>query len=108
MPWFNSTPLAASLAETGVEYRHFEALGGRRDGGLRGYADHMTGEEFGESLEGLLELACRRRTVVLCAEADWRHCHRRLLSDALARRGHEVVHVGPRGELEPHQPALEV
>jgi uncharacterized protein (DUF488 family) len=106
MPWFNSGALQASLAEAGIEYRHFEELGGRRPGGFAGYADYMASEEFGEGVEELLRLAGGRRTAVMCAEADWRRCHRRLLSDALVARGHEVVHIGRRGSLEPHQPVL--
>jgi uncharacterized protein (DUF488 family) len=106
MPWFNSAPLAASLAQAGVEYHHFEELGGRRAGGFAGYANYMASKEFEEGVERLLRLAALKRTALMCAEGDWRHCHRRLLSDALAARGHEIVHIGRRAELESHQPAL--
>jgi uncharacterized protein (DUF488 family) len=106
MPWFSSGRLGAALAEAGVEYRHFEELGGRREGGLQGYADYMAGEEFRAGVDGLLELAGRRRTAVMCAEADWRNCHRRYIADTLGARGHEVVHVAAGGELEPHQREL--
>ncbi len=108
MPWFGAGALEASLAGVGIEYHHFEELGGRRAGGFQGYAEYMTTLEFEQGLEKLLELAGRRRTAVMCAEASWLRCHRRLLSDALAPRGHEVVHVGARGQLEPHQPSLRV
>jgi uncharacterized protein (DUF488 family) len=115
MPWFNSGELEASLAGAGIEYRHFPDLGGRRDplpgspnagwrmGQFRGYADHMASAEFEAGLARLLELAGRRRTAVMCAEARWTSCHRRLLSDSLLARGHEVVHVGARGAAEPHR-----
>jgi uncharacterized protein (DUF488 family) len=94
---------------------HLPELGGRRDphdgslnggwrvGQFRGYADHMAGEEFASGLERLLALAAERRTAVMCAEAQWRRCHRRLLSDALLIHGWEVLHVGARGDLEPHR-----
>jgi uncharacterized protein (DUF488 family) len=108
MPWFNSGELGASLSAAGVEYRHLPELGGRRAGGLRGYADHMATPEFEAGLRELLELAGRRRTAMMCAEASWLRCHRRLISDALAARGHNVVHVWPGGRLEPHQARLEV
>jgi uncharacterized protein (DUF488 family) len=115
MPWFNEDSLRDSLAEAGVEYVHLPELGGRRhplpgspNGGWRagqfqGYADHMESEEFASGLARLLELADRRCTAVMCAEAQWWRCHRRLLSDVLVARGVTVVHVGPRGEREPHR-----
>jgi uncharacterized protein (DUF488 family) len=106
MPWFNSGELAASLPAAGIDYHHVVELGGRRAGGFQGYAEYMASKEFGEGVETLLELADRRRTAMMCAEADWRRCHRRLISDALAGGGHEVVHIGARGNIEAHQKAL--
>jgi uncharacterized protein (DUF488 family) len=39
----------------------------------------------------------------MCAEGDWRRCHRRLLADVLALRGAATVrHITPAGALEPH------
>jgi uncharacterized protein (DUF488 family) len=105
MPWFNSGRLEPALREAGLGYEHLEALGGRREGGLSGYADHMATPEFESGLERLLELAAGRRTAVMCAEHDWRNCHRRFIADALAARRHEVVHVTADGELVPH-PAM--
>jgi uncharacterized protein (DUF488 family) len=112
-PWFNSTELERSLAAAGIDYRHVEALGGRRDpepdsanggwrvGQFRGYADHMASQEFREAVDGLL--ADSRRTAVTCAEAQWWRCHRRLLSDALLARGVEVTHIDARGGSAPHE-----
>jgi uncharacterized protein (DUF488 family) len=106
MPWFNAGALDASLAAAGIEYHHLVDLGGRRARGFQGYAEYMASEEFGQGVEMLLELAARRRTAMMCAEADWRRCHRRLISDALAAGGQEVVHIGARGSIEAHQAAL--
>jgi uncharacterized protein (DUF488 family) len=115
MPWWGAGELAAALAEAEIEYVHLGELGGRRDpvpgsvnggwrvGQFQGYADHMATDEFAAGLERLLELASSRRTAVMCAEADWRRCHRRLLSDALVARGHRVLHIGPRGTVAPHE-----
>jgi uncharacterized protein (DUF488 family) len=72
-------------------------------GQFQGYADHMATDEFAAGVARLLELAGERRTAVMCAEADWRRCHRRLLSDALVARGVRVLHVGPRGDVQPHE-----
>jgi uncharacterized protein (DUF488 family) len=50
-----------------------------------------------------VELAEARRTAIMCAEGDWRRCHRRLISDALVERGWWVLHIRPDGTLEGHQ-----
>ena len=116
LPHFNSAPLAAALSERGIEYVHLPELGGRRpaardsrnDGwrvaGFRGYADHMAGPEFAAGLGRLLVLAAGRRTAVMCAEAQWWRCHRRLLADALVLGGRAVEHIGSDGRLTHHEP----
>lgn len=114
-PQFGAEALAASLAGAGVRYEAFgEALGGRRKGradsphtewrvaAFRAYADHVDTAEFRQGLERLEQLARDHRTAVMCAESDWRRCHRRLIADALAAEGWRVVHISPRGDLEPH------
>ena len=114
MPWFGSAPLGTGLGAGGIRYLHLPELGGRRDplpgspnggwrvGQFQGYADHMASDEFAAGLRELDAVARERRTAVMCAEAQWWRCHRRLLSDALLARGWEVLHVDARGRLEPH------
>jgi uncharacterized protein (DUF488 family) len=114
-PHFGASELERALAAAGVVYVHLPELGGRRQpaaespntgwsvGQFRGYADHMDSEEFRRALGRLVALAERSRVVVMCAEAQWRRCHRRLLSDALLVAGFEVLHLGPRGEAEAHE-----
>ena len=115
-PQFNSSRLSDSLKGAGVRYVQLGAqLGGRRDpapdstnlalpeGPFRGYADHMQGEVFADGIARLEELATERRTAVMCAEADWRSCHRRLISDALLNRGWRVLHIGPDGSISEHE-----
>jgi uncharacterized protein (DUF488 family) len=115
LPHFNAPELAQALGEGGIEYRHFPELGGRRDpargspnrgwrvGQFQGYADHMASAEFERGIERLLALAAELRTAIMCAEAQWWRCHRRLLSDALVVRGLEVVHLGARGAAGRHE-----
>jgi uncharacterized protein (DUF488 family) len=115
MPWFNEGSLGALLHGGGIAYRHLPELGGRRSpvagspnggwqvGQFQGYADHMESEEFAAGLQRLFTLATSRPTAVMCAEAPWWRCHRRLLSDALLARGWDVTHLGARGEREPHR-----
>jgi uncharacterized protein (DUF488 family) len=39
----------------------------------------------------------------MCAETPWWRCHRRLISELLTARGHEVVHLLRPGESQPHR-----
>jgi uncharacterized protein (DUF488 family) len=115
-PHFERTALAAILLEAGIEYRWLgEALGGRRKPApdspntaweseqFRGYADHMTRAEFAEGIASLEEAAREKRTAVMCAEAFWVRCHRRLIADAMLARGWRVLHLGSSGRLEEHE-----
>jgi uncharacterized protein (DUF488 family) len=115
-PHFERTALAAVLLEGGVGYRWLgESLGGRRrplpdspndaweSAQFRGYADHMASEEFASGLAELEDLARRQRVAVMCAEAWWVRCHRRLVADALTVRGWRVLHLAANGRLEEHE-----
>ena len=55
----------------------------------------MASEEFAAGLAELEELAREQRVAVMCAEAWWVRCHRRLIADALTARGWRVLHLGP-------------
>lgn len=115
MPHFASEPLAAALRDAGIEYVHVPELGGRRrsrgespNGGwrkdsFRAYADHMATEEFRDGLERVARLAHERRCALMCAEALWWRCHRRLVADALVARGWRVLHVNGPGPPDPHE-----
>jgi hypothetical protein len=105
-PQFNAGSLSTWLPAAGIGYVHVPELGGRRrpvpgsvNGGWResafqGYADHMSSEEVARGLARVIELALGDPTAIMCAEAVWWRCHRRLIADALTVRGWEVVHLG--------------
>jgi uncharacterized protein (DUF488 family) len=90
------------LPAAGIRYVHVPELGGRRrpqpgsvNGGWRdpafqGYADHMASEEFARGLARVIEIARSEPTAIMCAEAVWWRCHRRLIADALTLRGWEA------------------
>lgn len=114
-PHFAREALAASLPSAGIEYIHEPDLGGYRKprpdspntawrvAGFRAYADHMDSGEFREALGRLMNRAEEKATAIMCAEAvPWR-CHRRLISDALLVRGHEVVHILAPGKTDEHE-----
>jgi uncharacterized protein (DUF488 family) len=113
-PQFNREALTAGLAARGIGYAHVETLGGRRsaapgssNGGwenaaFHGYADHMASAAFAAGLAELEALAAGEPTAVMCAEALWWQCHRRLVADALVARGWAVDHIGPDGKISAH------
>jgi len=121
-PQFGAPALEKSLSAHGIEYRWLPDLGGRRpvrpdsphtawrNASFRGYADHMDSPEFGRALEQLIELARRRRTAIMCAEALWWRCHRALIADVLRVRGFEVLHIsGDSAPVEhPFTPAARI
>ena len=118
-PHFNQDALRNSLPGIGVEYVPLPELGGRRrprpdshntvwrNESFRGYADYMETEGFHAGIEQMLELACRKRTAVMCAEAVWWRCHRSLIADYLKAAGVSVRHIidGTKSEIHPYTSA---
>jgi len=114
-PHFERGALESALHAHGIDYRHERALGGFRrplvdspnDGwehaAFRGYADYMATAEFRAALERLETWATERRSCVMCAEAAWWRCHRRLIADALLVRGWSVRHLGLRAQPPTHE-----
>ena len=107
-PWFNDDYLAAHLPEHGIAYSRNEGLTGRRNvsrtvpfevnGNWRNrsfhnYADHALGHEFADALAELRRHGAETPTAVMCSEAVWWRCHRRIIADHLLARGDEVLHV---------------
>jgi uncharacterized protein (DUF488 family) len=116
-PYLSQNNLAATLREAGIEYHWIEGLGGRRrstnaetaspnlglrNEGFRNYADYMLTEVFRQAVERLLAIAGRKRTTMMCAEAVYWRCHRRLVSDFLVTQNVAVRHIFPNGEVRPH------
>ncbi len=119
-PQFNAGSLRDALDRAGVGYEPLgDELGGRRETNRRSgtgtgsradaflaYGEFMQTPQFAAALGRLEGLAAERRAAIMCAEGDWRHCHRRLIADTLAARGWRVLHIGRDGRLEEHPPAL--
>jgi uncharacterized protein (DUF488 family) len=114
-PHFDAEALTVSLPERGVAYVHPARLGGWRQAkvdspngawrnvSFRGYADYAMGKEFAEGLAQLRSLAARRRTAMMCSEALWWRCHRRVVADRLLVAGDTVAHVATGGSIAPHR-----
>jgi uncharacterized protein (DUF488 family) len=106
------------LPEQGIQYRWEKRLGGWRtarpdspDTALRarpfaGYASQMRSPEFRSAIDELLDEAAATRTAIMCAEAVWWRCHRRMVADfVVLARGVSVVHLMHDGRLQGHVPS---
>ena len=93
-PGFAKSALAANLAEAGIAYRHFRALGTPTEGRAaaraldlpklkRIYAGQLELPEAIAAGAELAELAHERRVALLCYEREPGCCHRTLLRQAV-------------------------
>lgn len=118
-PQFGKDRMARWIPDAGIAYIHEVTLGGRRHTpagtesrhpglthkAFRSYADYMDGSGFDTGLSAVLDLASATVTAVMCSEALWWRCHRRLVSDAaVLLHGVEVIHLFHDGKLSIHKP----
>jgi uncharacterized protein (DUF488 family) len=110
-PQFNRDTLPDALGAAGIDYGHLPALGGLRgktpgvpadtnafwtNQSFHNYADYAMGQGAQTGLARLLEIGRERRCAIMCAEAVWWRCHRRIVADYLQSRGETVFHIlGP-------------
>lgn len=107
-PQFNGESLPESLAPWQIGVEHIAELGGRRGKarnveaslnaywrvrGFRNYADYALTAPFATGLARLQELGGRHRCAIMCAEAVWWRCHRRIITDYLLGEGERVMHI---------------
>lgn len=104
-PWFSKQRMEKLLRKSAIEYVHLSKLGGFRRSGVKSkntgwqnprfqaYADYMQTKEFEAELNELNKHRKRRRVCVMCSEALWWRCHRRMIADAEVARGIPVKHV---------------
>jgi uncharacterized protein (DUF488 family) len=114
-PHFDTDALARSLPDRGVTYVHLPRLGGWRhpaanspngawrNESFRGYADYAMGDEFAKGMAQLRELAAAQPVAMMCSEALWWRCHRRLVADRLVVAGDTVCHISSDGHASAHQ-----
>lgn len=110
-PQFNADALAESLADRSIAFSRNEGLTGRRpvsrdvpsevngwweNRSFHNYADHALSAQFGTALGELRALGESVHAAVMCSEAVWWRCHRRIIADHLIAGGATVEHVmGP-------------
>jgi uncharacterized protein (DUF488 family) len=115
-PQYNRDTLPEMLAQFQIRYEHIAALGGLRgrkrdvppevnafwqNGSFHNYADYALSEGFREGLSHLRDLGHATTCAIMCAEAVWWRCHRRIISDYLIAAGESVFHILGHGHVEP-------
>ena len=113
-PQFNREVLPKTLVDFEIGYEHIAALGGLRpkldispavngfwqNQSFHNYADYATTEEFRAGFDRLRRLGHQRPTAVMCAEALWWQCHRRIIADSLISADEVVFHITGSGRVE--------
>jgi len=110
-PQYNSAELAQNLSKFQIGYQHIPSLGGLRgrtrdlpkeanafwrNQSFHNYADYATSKEFRSGLEMLRERGHATTCAIMCSEAVWWRCHRRIIADHLIALGETVFHIlGP-------------
>jgi uncharacterized protein (DUF488 family) len=115
-PQFNADALPGPLGDAGIHYRHLSALGGlrhRKKGAMpslntfwqvaafRSYADYAATAPFRTGLNELRALSRDNCCAIMCAEAVWWRCHRRIIADYLLAQGVPVMHIMGSGKVDP-------
>jgi uncharacterized protein (DUF488 family) len=118
-PVFNIDELPADLAKVQIGYRHCPALGGRRSKqpaidpdlnamwrvqSFHNYADYALSAEFAAAFAELVRLGRKQRLALMCSEAVWWRCHRRIITDYLLMNGHAVDHLMGPGRTDHAEP----
>jgi uncharacterized protein (DUF488 family) len=114
-PQYDAEVLAGMLKAHGIEYWHLLALCGRRtkaelDGAppedfwtnasFARYAAYARGAAFRQGLNDLMDRAATMRCALMCSEAVWWRCHRRIIADHLLARGIAVRHILGAGQIQ--------
>jgi uncharacterized protein (DUF488 family) len=115
-PQYNREALPASLSDFQIAYEHIAELGGlwprSRDiapavngfwenQSFHNYADYAMSSGFRLGLARLREFGSVRHCAVMCAEAVWWRCHRRIIADYLLAAGETVFHILSLKKIEP-------
>ena len=117
-PQYNSKEFAEALSEFQIGYQHIAALGGLRgrardlpreanalwkNRSFHNYADYATSKEFRSGLKALRERGHETTCAIMCSEAVWWRCHRRIIADYLITSGEIVHHIlGPKAVSRAH------
>jgi uncharacterized protein (DUF488 family) len=114
-PQYNADALSAALPAAQVGYQRMSDLGGLRarqrdvpaatnafwdNASFHNYADYAMSPPFQSALAELRRLGGEQRCAIMCAEAVWWRCHRRIIADYLLAAGEQVFHILGPGHIE--------
>jgi uncharacterized protein (DUF488 family) len=114
-PQYNSETLPKTLSESQIAYEHIATLGGLRgrkrdvptdanafwqNQRFHNYADYAMSADFHSGLIRLRELGHATQCAIMCAEAVWWRCHRRIIADYLIAAGEMVFHILGRNHID--------
>jgi len=115
-PQYNLDALPDALAQYQIGHCRIGALGGLRgrahdvppevnaywqNRSFHNYADHALSDEFAAGLDELLTLSADRNVAIMCSEAVWWRCHRRIIADYVLLRRLPVFHLMSATKMEP-------
>jgi uncharacterized protein (DUF488 family) len=107
-PQFNAASLRRRLPRKQIGYVVMPDLGGRRgrakdvdpdrnagwtNAAFKNYADYAESPPFQQALASLLKRAASETCAIMCAEAVWWRCHRRIVADYAITRRVPVSHI---------------
>ena len=114
-PQYNEDMLRDELAPYQIGYERIAELGGLRgrsaavppevnafweNQSFHNYADYALSDQFADALAELIGLSSARSCAIMCAEAVWWRCHRRIIADYLLSHGRNVLHLMGEGRAD--------
>ena len=115
-PQYNAETWQERLAAAQISYERIAELGGLRgrnrhvppelnafwqNESFHNYADYALSDAFASGLARLRAWGAERRCAIMCAEAVWWRCHRRIIADYLIAAGATVFHILDADRTEP-------
>lgn len=115
-PQYNADVMPEALAPWQIGYDRIAELGGLRarshdvpadvngyweNQSFHNYADYALSPKFADGLDQLERMSEERPTAIMCSEAVWWRCHRRIIADYMLLHGREVFHLMGPGKIEP-------
>jgi len=114
-PQYNIDVLPAELTQHQISYMRIAELGGLRkknnvppetngfwtNQSFHNYADYALSDDFRRGFDCLLTVSAEQRSAIMCAEAVWWRCHRRIVADYLINAGRAVYHLMGTDEVQP-------
>jgi uncharacterized protein (DUF488 family) len=113
-PQYDLDTLPRELGPYQIDHMRIAELGGLRkksevapavngfwtNPSFHNYADYALSDAFRDGFERLLDESAHRRAAIMCAEAVWWRCHRRIVADYLMNAGRTVYHLMGKNDVD--------